>query len=70
MYDINQFVIMEAAVKCFGKGVQVTHPLWINTQEEHVTVNVTPYRGRSIRGRFYYKKQSFNSSDPDLPYKE
>lgn len=70
MYDINQVVILQAAEKCYGPRVQVSHPLWVNTQEEHVTVNVTPYNGRAIRGKFYYKKQSFSSSDPDLPYKE
>jgi hypothetical protein len=70
MYDINQVVILEAAVKCFGEKVQVSHPLWVNIQDEHITVNVTPHHGRAIRGKFYYKKQSFSPSDPDLPYKE
>lgn len=70
MYDINQVVILTAAIKCFGEKVQVSHPLWVNIQEEHITVNVTPLHGRAIRAKFYYKKQSFSSSDPDLPYKE
>jgi prepilin-type processing-associated H-X9-DG protein len=62
MYALNPVVILEAAVRAYGEKVQVTPPLWINTQEEFVTVGITQYHGRSFNGRFYYKLGSFSNT--------
>lgn len=63
--DIDSITILQAAVKAYGAGVQVGHVIWLDTDGEYIVVNVTPLRSRSFRGKFYYRKGSFDYKDAD-----
>jgi hypothetical protein len=63
--DVDQITILKAAVKMYGEGVQVGNPIWLDTDGEYILVNVTPLTNRSFRGKFYYRKGSFDYKDSD-----
>lgn len=63
--DVDQITILKAAVKMYGEGVQVGNIMWLDTNEEYILVNITPLRNRSFRGKFYYRKGSFDYKDTD-----
>lgn len=63
--DIDQVTIMKAAVKMYGEGVQISNLIWLDTNDEYIVVNITPPHNRSFRGKFYYRKGSFDYKDAD-----
>jgi hypothetical protein len=63
--DIDSFTILKAAIKSYGEGVQVGNVMWLDTLEEYIVVNITPTRSRSFRGKFYYRKNSFDYKEDD-----
>ena len=63
--DIDPVTLLNAAIKQFGTGAQVGTVTYIDTIGEYITVYVTPYHNRSFKGRFYYKKGSFDPKDPE-----
>jgi hypothetical protein len=64
--DIDSITVLQAAVKMYGADVQVGSLMWLDTIGEYILVNVTPPRNRSFRGKFYYRKGSFDAKAPDL----
>ena len=63
--DIDSITILKAAIKSYGEGVQVGNVMWLDTDEEYILVNVTPANHRSFRGKFYYRKGSFDYKESD-----
>ncbi len=57
--DIDPVTILKSAIQEYGAGAQVGNIMWIDTTGEYVVVNITP-RNRSFRGKFYYRKGSFD----------
>lgn len=65
-YDIDQITITNAAIKMYGEGTQISNICHIDIIGEYISLYVTPSHNRSFKGRFYYKKQSFDQKTPNL----
>lgn len=65
-YDIDHITILNAAVKTYGAGTQISNICYIDTLGEYISLYVTPPANRSFKGRFFYKKRSFDAKEPDI----
>lgn len=68
--DIDPVTILKSAIQSYGEGVQIGNIMWIDTTGEYVVVNITPPRNRSFRGKFYYRKGSFDYKKMDIDNEE